>query len=61
MEKLGLAGDAGAIQNTVMLETARILRKVLEIYVKEKFSVSSRSIVMTCLTSEMTTILTARG
>ena len=53
MGKLGITWNVGVMQKSALLGTARILRKVLEMW-RQKYSVSLWSFVMTHLTEEMT-------
>ena len=52
IEKLGITNNVGVMQKTALLETARILRKVLEMLRRDHFA-SRWSFVMTPLTEEM--------
>ena len=57
--KLGITCNVGVIQKSALLGTAKMMRKVLEIY-RQEYSGTLWSFVMTCLTEEMTLITTAR-
>ena len=59
IEKLGIPLNVGIMRNPALLGTARILRKVLEMWRKDN-SVSLWSFVMTLLTEENTAMTTAR-
>ena len=59
IEKLGITYSVRVMQKTVLLRTARILRKVLEMQ-RRDHSFSLWSFVMTRLTEEMTAVTTAR-
>ena len=58
IEKLGITNNVGVIQKTALLETAKILRKALELQ-RRNHSVSLWSFVMSRLAEEMTAITTA--
>ena len=60
MGKLGIKCNVGVMQKSALLETARILRNVLEM-LRREYSVSLWSFDMTCVTEEMTVITTARN
>ena len=57
--KLGIPFNNGVMQKTALLGTARILKKVLEMWRRDN-SVSLWSFAVTRLTEEKTTMITAR-